>query len=328
MAGKRRRGKRRIGAGGVILALLAALTLSAAGIYAMYMLGSSRPAPEEKLPSAAVRETALSLFTAPESESNPAPIPAAAPAVGADAAEYDYNEILFDQDGLLVAKILGKRYMGYIAVIDDPLRLEVGRCPYFDKEAAGRRVSEMADAAGAVLAVNGGGFLDIGGVGLGGLPIGNVVKDGRLHWGEYSATVGMDASGKLYAGEYSGNYCVRDLGLQWALAYGPVLVTDGVIRPDLNAVKQEPRTAVGQRADGTVVIVVLQGRQMQTLGVTCLELAQIMVSYGCVTAGNLDGGASSDMYFQGKYLNVCNTSGGPRPIPTCLMVMPPREQEG
>ena len=53
----------------------------------------------------------------------------------------------------------------------------------------------------------------------------------------------------------------------------------------------------------------------------------IMLGYGCVDAGNLDGGASSDMYFRGNYLNVCNTSGGPRPIPTSVLVMPSRAGE-
>ena len=77
-----------------------------------------------------------------------------------------------------------------------------------------------------------------------------------------------------------------------------------------------------------LLLLALQGRQLQALGVTCKELAQIMQGYGCINASNLDGGASSDMYFQGKYLNVCNTSGGPRPIPTAILVMPPAQKEG
>ena len=80
--------------------------------------------------------------------------------------------------------------------------------------------------------------------------------------------------------------------------------------------------------DSAVLDTVENGRQLQALGVTCKELAQIMQGYGCINASNLDGGASSDMYFQGKYLNVCNTSGGPRPIPTAILVMPPAQKEG
>ncbi len=144
--------------------------------------------------------------------------------------------------------------------------------------------------------------------------------------GNWAPTVGMDAEGKLHVGEFNGNTCLQ-LGLQWAVSYGPTLIENGEVRPGLDNNSQEPRTAVGQRADGKVVILALQGRQLQALGVTCRELAMIMLGYGCVDAGNLDGGASSDMYFQGKYLNVCNTSGGPRPIPTSVLVMPPRTGE-
>lgn len=62
--------------------------------------------------------------------------------------------------------------------------------------------------------------------------------------------------------------------------------------------------------------------QPAVLGVSRQQLAEIMVEYGAVNAGNLDGGASSDMYFNGEYVNVCNTSGGPRGIPTAVVVMP------
>ena len=144
--------------------------------------------------------------------------------------------------------------------------------------------------------------------------------------GGLSPTVGMDGEGKLHVGEFNGNTCLQ-LGLRWAVSYGPTLIENGEVRPNLDNTSQEPRTAVGQCADGKIVIIALQGRQLQALGVTCRELAMIMLGYGCVDAGNLDGGASSDMYFRGKYLNVCNTSGGPRPIPTSVLVMPSRAGE-
>ena len=52
-----------------------------------------------------------------------------------------------------------------------------------------------------------------------------------------------------------------------------------------------------------------------------------MQSYGCVNAGNLDGGASSDMWYRGNYVNISNISSGPRPIPTSLVVLPAAETE-
>ena len=182
-------------------------------------------------------------------------------------------------------------------------------------------MAEHAEKTGAVLAINGGGFEDPGGAGNGAMPTGNVMANGELRWNSYGSTVGMDGSGLLHVGEFSGNQCV-EMGLQWAVGYGPTLVENGVIREGLDPLYLEPRTAVGQRADGSVIFVVLQGRQPAALGVSRQELAEIMVKYGAVNAGNLDGGASSDMYFQGEYVNVCNTSGGPRGLPTAVVVLP------
>ena len=61
------------------------------------------------------------------------------------------------------------------------------------------------------------------------------------------------------------------------------------------------------------------------LDVPFSRCGSLMVSLGAVTAANLDGGASSDMYYRGEYLNPSNGAAGPRPIPTILMVMPAGE---
>ena len=328
MAKKKKRRKGRARAGTVVLSILLTLLFSALVVCGLYYYASTRPAPAALSSAPAESTRQVSVYSAPEPVESEGPAPAEAPALPADetAGEFGFEEIVYDDDGLLVAKILGKRYIGYIAIVDDPLRLTLGKCPYFGEAAYGRRVDQMADDAGAILAVNGGGFSDVGGVGRGGMPTGNVIYEGQMLIGNWASTVGMDADGKLHVGEFNGNTCLQ-LGLQWAVSYGPTLIENGEVRPGLDNNSQEPRTAVGQRADGKIVIVALQGRQLQALGVTCRELAMIMLGYGCVDAGNLDGGASSDMYFQGRYLNVCNTSGGPRPIPTSVLVMPSRTGE-
>ncbi len=325
---KRKKKKRGVGAGAVILSVLLTLALSAGGIYGLFRWGNSRPAPADMRAAADSTEKTVTLFVPGEPEEGQAPEAARAEIPEtAQPEEYGYEEVLFDQDGLLVAKIKGKRYVGFIAVIDDPLRLTLGKCPHFGEAAYGRSVQQMADEAGAILAVNGGGFSDPGGDGRGGMPTGNVIYQGKMLMGYWSPTVGIDSQGKLYAGEYDGNTCLK-LGLQWAVSYGPTLIQEGKIVKKLDTYMGEPRTAIGQREDNSIVLLALQGRQLQALGVTCKELAQIMQGYGCINASNLDGGASSDMYFQGKYLNVCNTSGGPRPIPTAILVMPPAQKEG
>ena len=319
---KRRRRKKRLGAPVVILSVALTLALAAGCIYGLYSYERSRPAPAAQRDSAPVAVKTVSVYSPEAAVTGASPEAAEPPVITEEQEEeFGFREILYEEDGLLVARIVGKRYIGFIAIVDDPFRVTLGKCPYFGENAYGRRVDEMADAAGAILAVNGGGFSDPNGGGKGGAPTGNVVYNGELLVGYGAPTVGIDAEGKMHVGNFTGNQCLQ-LGLQWAVSYGPTLVQDGQLCAGLDVNSQEPRTAIGQREDGSIVLIALQGRQLQALGVTCRKLGEIMLGYGCVCASNLDGGASSDMYFQGEYINVCNTSGGPRPIPTSVLVMP------
>ena len=309
------------GALGVVLGLALAIVAAAGVVCGAYAAASAQPGPAGETASAPARETLLPVFTETAVATSEAPTPAPIPAEGDAESEYDYKSIVAEEDGLLIARIIGKRWSGYIAVIDDPMRVSLSVCPVFSSELRGYSVAEHAENSGAVLAINGGGFEDPDGAGKGAIPMGNVVANGELLWNSYGSTVGMDAAGQLHVGEFSGLRCM-ELGLQWAVSYGPTLVENGEIRAGLDGLYLEPRTAVGQRADGAVILVVIQGRQPAALGVSRQELAEIMVEYGAVNAGNLDGGASSDMYFRGEYVNVCNTSGGPRGIPTAVVVAP------
>ena len=64
-----------------------------------------------------------------------------------------------------------------------------------------------------------------------------------------------------------------------------------------------PRTAIGQKADGTVLLLVTDGRGASGhLGATASDLIEVMEKYGAINAANLDGGSSSTMYYKDKYL--------------------------
>lgn len=91
----------------------------------------------------------------------------------------------------------------------------------------------------------------------------------------------------------------------------PVLIQSGNINSDFSKEKvlqsflllRHPRTAVGYKENGTWVFVVVDGRQMSSVGMTIAELAEFMKSLGCVEALNLDGGGSSTMVYDGKVVN-------------------------
>ena len=113
-----------------------------------------------------------------------------------------------------------------------------------------------------------------------------------------------------------------------ALGGGPVIVKDGkavfrayeLFTPD-QLLPHNPRTAVGQRADGKIVMLVVDGRQPgYSVGMTNFELAQAMVRLGCVTASALDSGGSSTMAFDGQLLNQPSDDTGERAVKEALLV--------
>lgn len=114
-----------------------------------------------------------------------------------------------------------------------------------------------------------------------------------------------------------------------ALGGGPLLVRNG--KPIFNALedfstyhlnRRHPRTAVGQRADGRIIMVVVDGRRSgYSAGMTNFELAQTMIRLGAVTASALDAGGSSTMAFDGKLLSRPSDTGGERMVAESLNVM-------
>jgi flagellar hook assembly protein FlgD len=113
-----------------------------------------------------------------------------------------------------------------------------------------------------------------------------------------------------------------------ALGGGPILVRNG--RPIFNALedfgtdhlnRRHPRTAVGQRADGRIIMLVVDGRRAgYSAGMTNFELAQTMIRLGAVTASALDAGGSSTMAFDGQLLSRPSDTGGERMVAESLNV--------
>ena len=114
-----------------------------------------------------------------------------------------------------------------------------------------------------------------------------------------------------------------------ALGGGPELIRQGrpIFRPNedfgtyhLN--RRHPRTAVGQRSDGRIVMLVVDGRRPgYSSGMTNFELAQTMARLGVVTASALDAGGSSTMAFDGRLLSRPSDTGGERMVSEALLVM-------
>ena len=263
------------------------------------------PSPQELAAAQAARE-------AEKVEPTPSPTPTP-------------ENLLSYEDGIDVYSVMGGTYQGYMMVVKDPSRVTVGTCRDKFDGTKGLQLKDIAKRYDALAAINGGGFEDSGGVGNGGTPVGLVVSEGKVkHTGRdrnYNITVGFDKDNIMVLAKNMSDDDAKAKGIRDAITFGPALIVNGEpasVRGESSGLN--PRTAIGQRKDGAVLMLVIDGRQASSLGATYSDLITVMLEYGAVNAINMDGGSSSLMYYKGEYLNSGVVLTGSRKMPTAFIV--------
>ena len=227
---------------------------------------------------------------------------------------------------LNLEKIQSARYVGYILEIPDPRRIQVGTAANIQEK--GDTTSNIAKMNNDVAAINGGGFHDPNGTGTGRLPYGFILHDGEYVIGkdvgpdEDVDFVGFSKSGNLIAGNYDKTQ-LSDMKAMEGITFGPPLIVDGkkMITEGDGGWGVGPRTAIGQKKDGTVLFLVIDGRQPgYSIGATLRDVQDSLCGKGCYIAANLDGGSSSTLYLNGKVVNKPADLLGERMIPTAFIV--------
>ena len=231
-----------------------------------------------------------------------------------------------EDDSLTLHKIESSRYVGFILEIPDPRRIQVATAQNIEEK--GDTTSNIAKANGAVAAINAGGFYDPNGTGTGRLPYGFILRDGDYILGkdvgpdEDVDFVGFSKSGNLIAGNYNKTQ-LKEMGAVEGITFGPPLIVDGkkMITEGDGGWGVGPRTAIGQKKDGTVLFLVVDGRQPgYSLGATLRDVQDILYEQGCYIAANLDGGSSSTLFYNGSVVNKPADLLGERMIPTTFIV--------
>ncbi len=217
---------------------------------------------------------------------------------------------------------------GKLLIVSDPKQVILGTSDEFVRQ-PGLLLTDMVAKYDGIAGINAGGFNDENGSGNGGIPQGLVITNGEIIWGDATTPyhmVGLDSDGILHVGAMSGNTAVEQ-GVQWAVSFithdglASSLIINGEVQQQNLGGGVNPRTALGQRADGALLLLVLDGRSINTLGATMEDVVNIMLEYGAVNAGNLDGGSSSVMVYDGEIINHCASVTGPRRIPTGFIVL-------
>ena len=227
-----------------------------------------------------------------------------------------------DGDGIILEEVKGEGYSGYMMIVLDPSRVIVGSDPAY-YGARGFTVEEMVQRFDAVAGTNAGGFYDPDGKGNGSIPDTMVVFEGKVYYagnGIRKGFVGIDSNHILHVATRITEAEIVEKDIQYGVCFGPVLIANG--EPcELDSSGVNPRTAIGQRSDGAILMLVIDGRQVISMGATMRDLVDIMMDYGAVNACNLDGGSSTLMWYDGGYVNNCASVIGIRPVPTAILVL-------
>ena len=240
------------------------------------------------------------------------------------------NDLDPDGDGIEVHDISGPMYHGKMLVVYDPSRIVVGTIDNYNHSGAGLTLKELIDKYDGVGGINGGQYEDKNGMGIGGWPEGIVISGGELRMGAKNCdyeVYGLTNDNVLVVGTMTAQEAM-DMGVRDAVSFGPALIVNGVAANykgcggGLN-----PRTAIGQRADGAILLLVIEGRKTSSMGATMADLIDIMLEYGAVNAANLDGGMSSAMWLGEEELVSSSSIRVSRQMPTAFVILPQKTDE-
>ena len=252
-------------------------------------------------------------------------------------------------DGIRIESVDGDTYNAKVMIVRDPSQVYLGISTHegFSTSIPGKRLNIAIEDEGAIAAVNGGAFNDDGTSGshVGTLPAGLVYSEGECVW-----TSGKPSETSGFAGFTKNNILVvhkdnisqaqaEELNIRDGCCFGPVLIMNGEISMEAyNKISGlNPRTAIGQRADGAVIFVCIDGRQPSSMGGEYKDVIDIMVEYGAINACNMDGGSSTVMMYRDTYglygeagqVQIMNSYSllqtEPRKMPDFWMVRPAKE---
>ena len=222
----------------------------------------------------------------------------------------DSNEWDNYPDGVRIERRSGDTYNAHIMIVKNPAQVYMGTSTEkFSTAIPGKRITEaMAENTDVIAAINAGAFNDDGTASsyVGSTPLGLVMSKGSCVW-----TSGKQPGLEGFAGFNEDNILVvsksnlskgqaEEMKIRDGCCFGPVLIMNGEVNLEAYNDKSgfNPRTAIGQRGDGAVIFVCIDGRQAGSLGGTYADIINIMQEYGAVNACNMDGGSSSVMMYR------------------------------
>ena len=226
-----------------------------------------------------------------------------------------------DEYALILEKVNGQN--AYVAIIFDPSKVVLGYSKYISS-GRGQFVTNMAEDAGAVLAINAAGFYDEGGTSSGGRPVGLTIADGKViskdtetnigtEYAKKGGLIGFNANNVLILAKDVDATSAEKMGIRDAVSWGPFLVVNGesLFVKGNGGYSCSSRSAIGQRADGAVIFITVNSSNTRMRGASMQDLADLMIKYGAVNAANLDGGTSTGMVAPSADAKIASSKASP-----------------
>lgn len=226
-----------------------------------------------------------------------------------------------DEEAIEILEVAGATFTGTMMIVKDPSTISLATIyPWREK---GVTLDELVNSNGAIAGINGGLYKSNNNTG--GEPSGVLVSNGKILYNKPREYAGLVLVGfteddilqiidvsKMSSSEVE--TMIKDMKIRDAVCFQEEasdannhfvqLIINGEAR-EMNGMGSglNPRTAIGQRADGAVLLFVTDGRgKSGHLGASSSDLIAVMQEFGAVNAANLDGGSSSCMYYEGEYL--------------------------
>lgn len=246
-------------------------------------------------------------------------------------------------DGIRIETYMGETFTGHVMIVRDPssIYLAASSDP-LSKDTPGIRPEQAMARENALAAVNAGRFFDDGTNSreVGSVPMGLVLAGSKVIWNDApvfeQSFVGFNRDNILIVASSMTEAEAMEQKIRDGCTSGPILMVNG--EPNREVIDENTgynsRTAIGQRADGAVILICADGRTVESLGATNADILDILTQYGAVNACALAWGSASVMYYRdtdGRYgeagqvqmvNNYSALQGEPGRMPTYWMVKP------
>ncbi|MDY0854365.1 phosphodiester glycosidase family protein [Bacillus thuringiensis] len=225
-------------------------------------------------------------------------------------------------------------FEGKLVTVSNPFNIKLVTHKGTQGKDKGEKISVMAKRNDALFAVNASGFADETGRGGGNVATGIVIEDGEIidtgHDKDTPAIIsGLNKFGEMITGNYSPNQLL-DKQIISAAGFMPQLIVNGekMITKGDGGWGSGPRSIMAQKKDGSIMFLVIDGRQAHSIGATLKECQDILYEKGAINAMAMDGGSSATLYFGGKVRNSPSTlSHQDRFLPNAWVIAPNLKQK-